>query len=100
MASQPVSVTSAGNNTIIAVGGGNGIVIRQLILQSSALTTVTFKAGSVALSGPMAFAAGGGLVVGDPNGLLWAFDAPDDFIINLSGGLLYNLSGWVVYDIY
>jgi len=48
----------------------------------------------------MPFLAGGGLVVGDPAGALWVFDAPDDFIINLSGGLLYNVGGWVVYDIY
>jgi hypothetical protein len=100
MATQAISVTSAGNNTVIAVGSGNGIVIRQMVLQANAEMEVTFKAGSMALSGPMTFAAGGGLMIGDATASLWVFDAPDDFVISLSGGLIYSLAGWLVYDIY
>lgn len=97
MATQVVSVTSSGNNVIIEVDGHTGIVIRQLVLQANALATVTFKAGTTALSGPMTFPAGGTLVVGNTTDALWLFEG-QDFVINLGGGLIFNVGGWVVYD--
>lgn len=99
MATQAITVTSSGNNTVIDAGAG-GIIIRQIVLQANALATIIFKAGTTALSGPMTFPSGGTLVVGDAVSTIWDLGTTNDFVINLGAGFIFNVGGWVVYDTY
>jgi hypothetical protein len=98
MATAVINITSSGNNTVIPLGSNSGIAICQIVLQANALSTITFKDGSTALSGPMTFPVGGGLVVGDPNGLIWV--TTGNFVLELALGIVTNVGGWVVYNYY
>lgn len=100
--SHPVSITSSGNNTVITPGEGRGIYLRKMVLQANSLATITFKAGTTALSGPMSFGSGGSLIVdGAPfDDKIWDLGVGNAFVINLATGLIINVGGWIVYEEY
>lgn len=99
MANAIISISASGVNTIITAPANTGIVIRQIVLQANALATVTFKAGTTVLSGPMTFPSGGSLVVGGAADTIWDLGHAD-FVLSLTIGLAISIGGWLVYDTY
>jgi len=53
----PVDISSIGNNTVIAAVPGKSIYVHQITLALASKTTVTFKSGSTAITGPMSITA-------------------------------------------
>lgn len=48
----PVSISASGDNTVIAAQSGRNIEVLGLLLSLASETTVQFKSGSTAISGP------------------------------------------------
>lgn len=53
----PVDISSIGNNTVIAAVPGKSIYVHQITLALASKTTVTFKSGNTAITGPMSITA-------------------------------------------
>src|SRR5579863_7579437 len=92
-----IDITSSGNNTVISGIAGQVITVYGMFFQCGAATTITFYNGSTALTGPMAFTAGGGLNVffGDSTPI-FTLTAGSALVINVSG-LLPQVGGFIYY---
>lgn len=94
----PINV-SISNGNIVIPGNQETPVIQVvgIFFQAGISTTVTIKAGTTALTGPMSFSAGGGLNLPN-NGQFPYFEVGggNDFIISLSG-LTGQIAGSVMY---
>ena len=91
----PVSVSAAGDNTLVAGVVGKVTTIYRLALTFTGATTATFKDGSTALTGPLTLFAGGSITL-DYETVPWFTLGPgDNFVLNLS--LASSVSGIVYY---
>lgn len=92
-----IDISSSGSNTVVAGIPGEVITIYGMFFQCGASTTITFYDGSTALTGPMAFTAGGGLNVffGDSTPI-FTLGEGDSFIIDVTG-LLPQVGGFIYY---
>lgn len=97
-----VSITTAGDNTVIAAPTGTSefLAIDYLYIIPDTAVGITLKTGSTALSGTFALAISQPIVLGnsdqDPNGLLKC-GVNEAFVIGLSAG--GQVSGFVKYRI-
>lgn len=57
----PVSISSAGDSTLVSSEAGLPIRVREWLLVAGTPTTVTFLSGSTPLTGPLTLVAGGGV---------------------------------------
>jgi hypothetical protein len=94
---QAVSISGAGNHVVVA-GDVNFPLIQviSLTFQCNIGTTLTIKAGTTDLTGPMNFTAGGGLNLMSTYFSLFDVDNGDDLVFNLAG-LTGQLGGYMVY---
>jgi hypothetical protein len=97
-----IDTATTGDQIIVKATKGTKIKVCSYVIVATAAVTVRWKssiAGSsipaVNLSGPMAFAANGGVSspAGHPGA--WLMDAPDDLVLNLSGS--FQVSGHVTF---
>src|SRR5271170_937446 len=58
-----INLNSSGNNTLVAGVAGKIIRVYRLFFIVTSSTSITFQDASTALTGPMAFAANGGMVL-------------------------------------
>jgi hypothetical protein len=93
-----ISVSSIGDNTVVAAVAGRSIRVTSLVLVEAAAVSITFKSGSTALSGAIPMLANGAIVL-DP---VFERQAPwlttalgEAFVINLSVGVA--CTGWLDY---
>lgn len=88
-----ISVSSSGDNTIVAAVTGRRIRVQNYTIIAAGSVSVTWKSGSNAISGAMPLAANGGAApaAGGPNA-----NGPDG-VLETNGGeaLILNLSGAV-----
>lgn len=91
-----ISISSSGDNTIIAGVGGQTIRIFRIFFVVSGAVSVTIKDGAgTSLTGAMAFLANGGLVLDFTNEPWFVTSTANAFIINL--GTAVQTSGAVYY---
>lgn len=92
-----INISSSGDNTVIAGVAGEIITVYGMFFQCGAATTITFKNGTSALSGPMSFVSGGGLNVffGDSTPI-FTLSSGSSFIVNASG-LFPQVGGFIYY---
>ena len=84
MAQLPISLSSAGDSTVIPAQDGKYISVSRLILSAATETTVAFKSGVNSLSGPTTILE----MVLDETLVPW-------YITNKSEGLIISLGGAV-----
>lgn len=91
-----LSAPSSGNNTVVAAVTGKRLAVVSAFLVATAAVSAQFRSGATtALTGAMALAANGGLVLGGP-GVPWLVTASGEALtLNLSGAVAVN--GAVVY---
>lgn len=83
-----ISVASLGANTIVAADATKSISVRRLVFVVGGEVTVTIKSGSTALTGPMQYTNGGGLVLDFDEDHPW-------FVANAGEALVFDLSAAV-----
>ena len=93
-----INESISGDKTVIAAVTGQQIVVNGALMVCGAAVTLTFKSGLTAVTGPMAFAAGGGFGRdARPDSYLFRTDAGQALVLNLSadaavgGCLTYHL---------
>lgn len=92
----PFSVSSAGNNTLVAGVSGETIIITAIFLQCGAATSIKLRSNNTDLTGAMNFAVGGGLNI--PYVGLSLFECAQGDALNLHiGGLGGSCAGGVLY---
>lgn len=83
--STTINTSSTGDNTLVAGLSSQTVRVYRMFFVVSAATTITFKDGSLGLTGAMTFVSGGSFVIdfsGDP----WFVTSPGNgFILNQSG---------------
>ena len=80
-----INYSTSGDKTVIAAVAGKRIVVTGALVVCGAAVTLVFKSGSTAITGPMAFAAGGGFGRdARPDGYLFRTDAGQALVLNLS----------------
>ena len=91
----PVSFASASSNTVIAAVAGEIIRIYRVLIIAAAAATLTFQDGSTALSGAMALAANGTIIL--PNcGIPW-FQTSAGNAFNILSSTGAQISGTIWY---
>jgi hypothetical protein len=96
LTSAPINFTASGDNTVIAAGGtGRVNRVYRLFLVVGAATSITFKHGATALSGPIPLPANGAITL-DFEAEPW-FECADNeaFVINSSAGV--QVSGTIYF---
>lgn len=80
-----INYSTSGDKTVIAAVTGQRIVVTGALVVCGVAVTLTFKSGSTAVTGPMAFAAGGGFGRdARPDGYLFRTDPGEALVLNLS----------------
>lgn len=104
MARSNINITTAGENILVNAAANEVVEVTAIVLVFDSATIVTFKSGSTAASGPMTFAAGGGVVL-DPkksiasNERNWFITAVgEDFVLSMTDNC--NVGGWIEYKIH
>ena len=90
----PVSFSGAGDQTVVPAMPGYRLAILQFFFVVSATTTLIYKSGATALTGPLSFLANGSQVQDYINLHLLCNDG-DPFVINSSA--LVTLGGTIWY---
>ena len=94
MAQIPVNISAAGDNTVIPAQTGRYIRISRLVLSLVSETTVQFKSGSQALSGPQTALT----VTLDETGSPWYITNKDQaFVISLGAAIQTGGTVWFEY---
>lgn len=91
-----IDFSSTGDNTVIAGISGQTIRVWRIFFVLSAATNLTFKNGSISLTGAMSMAANGSFLLdlqGDP---WFVTSSGNNFIINQSGTA--QVSGTIFYS--
>lgn len=92
-----INASSSGDNTIIAAVTGRAINIWQLSYTTAGAVSITYKAGSTALSGAYVY-SGNGSDFRPYTGAPWFYIPPNTaFVINLSGAV--GIAGTVQYEL-
>lgn len=99
MITAPFSTSGLGASTIVAGNGSTPtILVYALVFQCSIATTLTLRAGSTALTGPMVFTTGGGFQLPlNSIGAYFVVESGADFNANLTG-LTGSCAGFVLYE--
>lgn len=92
MAEQPVSISTSGDNIVIAGQQRSPIYIRRIALVLAAETTVQFKRGSQPISGPMQI-----LTLDLEGNPLYVANAGDAFVITLGASVQCGGTVWYTY---
>ena len=85
-----ISISSAGDNVIVAGVAAQRIYITMLVIVMGAAVDVTFQTNAVALTGAMEMRANGSIVldpVSDREARWYETELGEDFRINLSGAV-------------
>lgn len=100
MAFAVIAASSSGDNTLVAAQGTTQrIRIFSLFLVCAGAVTVRFEsgAGGTALTGQMAFAANGGMVL--PHNPLGWFETLDNGLLNLELSTGVSVAGALEYEV-
>src|SRR5712692_2858354 len=89
-----VNFSGSGDQTIVTGVAGQTIRIMRVLLNTGAATNLTFKDGTTALTGAMAFAANGGLVLDDSDEPWYIAADGNNFVINSSAAVQVSGTIW------
>jgi hypothetical protein len=98
IATAPINTAASGDTTIVAAQPGKRVFVFGYVLVASGAVTVQWKSGANALTGAMALAANGGLVVnGSPDTMMLQTNPGEALILTLGGAV--QASGHVMYGV-
>ena len=89
----PLNFTGSGDQVVVTGAVGTRIAVMQFFFIVSAGVTLTFKSGSTALTGPLAFLANGAQVQDFIQLPLMCNDG-DNFVINAAGSVTLGGTLW------
>ena len=89
----PINFTGSGDQILVAGVAGSKIAVLQFFFVVSATTTLIYKSGSTALTGPLSFLANGAQVQDYINLHLLCNDG-DPFVINSSAAVTLGGTIW------
>ena len=97
--SATIDSAAGGNLTIVAAVPGKRILVFGYVIVASGAVTVQWKSGTNLLTGAMALAANGGLVVvGPPDTMMLATNVGEALILTPGGAT--QVSGHVMYGVH
>jgi hypothetical protein len=99
MPCKPVNVSSSGDNPLGIAAAGKTIRVHGLALTAAGAVTLTVKAGSTILAGPMSLTTGLPLVLPHARNGWWHFDSQGpnvDLVLTLGGAV--QVGGHVDYE--
>ena len=96
--SVPFNASSLGDNTIISAVSGKYLDIFSVLVRCSALTSLTLKGGSTALTGQMLYLSGDGFMLPPLTSTPWFRVAMNTALIINLAGLTGSCAGVVMYE--
>ena len=87
---QVINVSGSGDNVVLDVGSGMGMVVQELYLAASGTVDITLRCPDLEFTGPMHHAGAMGTTI-------WEVPC-EQFIVNLSDAV--QVGGWVRYETY